>query len=301
MIPFIAADNPIHHILDKPVSGAEHITLFGKPAITIHMVSLLIAAIVAFIVLRIAARNIAIGREEEGTDRYLTSGKLSSIIEVISLYMRDNVIKPVLGHETAKFLPYLLSLFFFILTCNLLGMIPFMDMQVTTAKLGWGSEVDWAVFGGTATSNLGVTLGLGIVSFIVIQIHAFKSLGLGGWAHHLTGGAPLYLLPIMLPIELMGIFIKPAALAIRLFANMVAGHTMLAVLMMFGMLAFKATGNWVLTGGVELISTIAAVCISFLELFVAFLQAFIFMFLTTVFIGQMSHHDDEHGHAEAAH
>ena len=180
-------------------------------------------------------------------------------------------------------------------------MIPFMDMQVTTAKLGWGSEVDWAVFGGTATSNLGVTLGLGIVSFIVIQVHAFKSLGLGGWAHHLTGGAPLYLLPIMLPIELMGLFIKPAALAIRLFANMVAGHTMLAVLMMFGMLAFKATGNWFLTGGVELISTIAAVCISFLELFVAFLQAFIFMFLTTVFIGQMSHHDDEHGHAEVAH
>ena len=243
MFIFLAADNPIHHILDKPVSGIEHITFMGKPAITIHMLSLLLAAIVAFIVLRIAARNIAIGSKEEGTNRYLTNGKISQIIEVISLYMRDNVIKPVLGHETTKFLPYLLSLFFFILTCNLIGMIPFMDMQITTAKLGWGSEFDWAVFGGTATSNLAVTLGLGIVSFFVIQIHAFKSLGVKGWAHHLTGGAPLFLLPIMLPIELMGMFIKPAALALRLFANMVAGHTMLAVMMMFGMLAFKATGN----------------------------------------------------------
>ena len=68
-------------------------------------------------------------------------------------------------------------------------------------------------------------------------------LGVGGWAHHLTGGAPLYLLPIMLPIEFMGMFIKPAALAIRLFANMVAGHTMLAVLTMFGMLAFQSTAG----------------------------------------------------------
>ena len=98
----------------------------------------------------------------------------------------------------------------------------------------------------------------------------------------------------MLPIELMGMFIKPAALAIRLFANMVGGHTMLAVLTMFGMMAFEATSSWFLTGSIGLISTIAAVTISFLELFVAFLQAFIFMFLTTVFIGQMSHHGDEH-------
>jgi F-type H+-transporting ATPase subunit a len=301
MFPFLASNNPIHHILDKPMSGTEHITLLGKPAFTIHMASLLIAAIVTFIVLRIAAKQIALGHESQGTDRYLTSGRLSQIIEVISIYMRDNVIKPVLGQETAKFLPYLLSLFFFILTCNILGMIPFADVQTVIGKVSIGSEIQgWAVFGGTATSNLAVTGGLAIVSFFVIQFHAFKSLGIGGWAHHLTGGAPLYLLPIMLPIEFMGMFIKPAALAIRLFANMVAGHTMLAVLTMFGMIAFQATENWLLTGSVEVVSTIAAICISFLELFVAFLQAFIFMFLTAVFIGQMSHHDEHEEHAEPA-
>jgi F-type H+-transporting ATPase subunit a len=302
MIPLLASNNPIHHILDKPISGTEHITLLGKPALTMHMASLVIAAIVSFIILKIAAKRIAIGHESQGTDRYLTKGRIPQIIEVITLYLRDTVIRPVLGHDTDKFLPYLLSVFFFILTCNILGMVPFADIQTIVGKVSTSSEIEgWAVFGGTATSNLAVTAGLAIVSFFVIQMHAFKSLGVGGWAHHLTGGAPLYLLPIMLPIEFMGMFIKPAALAIRLFANMVAGHTMLAVLTMFGMMAFSATQNWLLTGSVEAISTIAAVCISFLELFVAFLQAFIFMFLTTVFIGQMSHHGEHEEHAEAAH
>ncbi len=292
MFPLLASNNPVHHILDKPISGTEHITLLGKPALTMHMASLIIAAIVALLVLRIAAKRISVGLESEGTDRYLTKGRIPQIIEVITLYMRDSVIKPVLGHDTNKFLPYLLSLFFFILACNILGLIPFADVQTVVGKVTQGSEYEWAIFGGTATSNLAVTIGLALVSFVVIQVHAFKSLGVGGWAHHLTGGAPLYLLPIMLPIEFMGMFIKPAALAIRLFANMVAGHTMLAVLTMFGMLAFQSTQDWMLTGSVELVSTIAAVCISFLELFVAFLQAFIFMFLTTVFIGQMSHHEE---------
>jgi F-type H+-transporting ATPase subunit a len=287
----LASSNPIHHILDKPVSGVEHITLLGKPAITIHMVSLLIAAVVTFMILKVAAKRISVGDESQGTDRYLTRGRVSQIIEVITLYLRDTIIRPILGHETERFLPYLLSLFFFILTCNLLGMIPFVDIQNVIGKVTNFNE-EWAVFGGTATSNLAVTAGLAIISFIVIQIHAFKSLGLGGWAKHLTGGAPLYLLPLMLPLEFMGMFIKPTALAIRLFANMVGGHTMLAVLTMFGMMAFEATSSWLITGTVGAISVIAAVVISFLELFVAFLQAFIFMLLTAVFIAQMSHHDD---------
>ena len=179
-------------------------------------------------------------------------------------------------------------------------MIPFADIQTVAGKVAVDSEYNWAIFGGTATSNLAVTVGLALISFLVIQYHAFKSLGVGGWAHHLTGGAPLYLLPIMLPIEFMGMFIKPAALAIRLFANMVGGHTMLAVLTMFGMITFQATQNWLITGSIEAVSIVAAVGISFLELFVAFLQAFIFMFLTTVFIGQMSHHDEHEEHAEVA-
>jgi F-type H+-transporting ATPase subunit a len=286
MSVLLASSNPIHHILDKPVSGAE--------TVTIHMVSLVVAAVVTLIILRYAASRISVGDESQGTDRYLTKGRVPQVIEVVTLYLRDNVIKPVLGSDTNRFLPYLLSVFYFILTCNLLGMIPFADIQTVIGKLAFQSEGDWSVFGGTATSNINVTIALALVSFVVIQVHAFRSLGVGGWAHHLTGGAPLYLLPIMLPIEFMGMFIKPAALAIRLFANMVGGHTMLAVLTMFGMMAFEATSSWAITGSISFVSMVAAVVISFLELFVAFLQAFIFMFLTTVFIGQMSHHGDEH-------
>lgn len=300
----LASSNPIHHILDKPVSGGEHIDMLGKAGLTIHMVSLLLAAFVTFIILRIAAKRIAVGEESQGTDRFLTKGRVPQIIEVITLYMRDTILRPILGHETERYLPYLLSLFFFILTCNLLGMIPFADIQTVLGKVTTSSEYDWAVFGGTATSNLAVTAGLAIISFVVIQFHAFKSLGLGGWAQHLTGGAPLYLLPLMLPLEFMGMFIKPTALAIRLFANMVGGHTMLAVLTMFGMMTFEATSSWLLTGTIEAVSIIAAVVISFLELFVSFLQAFIFMLLTAVFIAQMSHHGDaneEHALEPATH
>ena len=104
------------------------------------------------------------------------------------------------------------------------------------------------------------------------------------------------MLPIMLPVELLGLIIKPVALAIRLFANMLAGHTLLAVLTGFGVTAWHMSdANIFITGSIELVSVIAAILISFLELFVAFLQAFIFMFLTSVFIGQMTHfHDEAH-------
>jgi len=167
--------------------------------------------------------------------------------------------------------------------------------------------------GGTATANLMVTGGLAIICFFVIQWHAFRELGLGGWLEHLCGGSDLvrgpkglYLvIPIIFAVEFLGLFIKPAALAIRLFANMVGGHTLMATLLMFGMMAAKAGLGGLAVGGITLASGAFALVIFFLEIFVAFLQAFIFMFLTAVFISTMSHHDEEHGdehaHAEAHH
>ena len=97
----------------------------------------------------------------------------------------------------------------------------------------------------------------------------------------------------MLPVEFMGMLIKPSALAIRLFANMVAGHTLMAMLAIFGKMAFFGLGTGGLVG-ISVISIVSALAIAFLELFVAFLQAFIFMFLTAVFISQMSHHHEDH-------
>jgi len=285
MLHLLASDNPIHHITDKPVTGS----------ITMHMATLVVAMIVGLAVLLRAASAIKTGHEDEGTDRHLTKGRLSQLIEVISMYLIENAIRPILGEDTKRFLPFLLSLFFFILTCNLLGLVPTLDLQHAFTGLT-ASEERWAVFGGTATANLAVTLGLAFMSFIAIQFQGFRSLGVKGWASHLTGGAPLYLLPIMLPVELLGLFIKPVALAIRLFANMVAGHTLMAVLASFGTMAYSSTMSWLTSGSISLVSIIAAIPISFLELFVAFLQAFIFMFLTTVFIGQMTHHHEHEEH-----
>jgi F-type H+-transporting ATPase subunit a len=286
MFHLLASNNPIHHVVDQRL-GWIHDSL------TMHMATLVVAGVIGIVVLLRAASAIKTGNEMQGTDRHLTKGRLSQLVEVISMYLIENAIRPILGKETSRFLPFLLSMFFFVLTCNLLGLIPMLDFQ--HAFTGFNSPDErWMLFGGTATANLAVTLGLAMLSFVAIQYQGFRSLGIKGWANHLTGGAPLYLLPIMLPVELLGLFIKPVALAIRLFANMVAGHTLMAVIASFGTMALTSSQNWIMSGTISLVSILAAIPISFLELFVAFLQAFIFMFLTTVFIGQMTHHQEEH-------
>lgn len=282
-------DNPLGHVVDIPLVGDAE-----NPLLTMHMVTMVIAALLTIWMMLTVASKIQTGDESEGNERFLTKGRFSQMIEVIILYLRDNAIHPVLGEEnTKRYLPFLLTLFFFILVCNVLGLIPFIDLQKLVGDAITGSKVDWAFFGGTATSNIAVTGALALIVFVVIQVHAFRELGLKGWLSHLTGGAPLYLLPIMLPVEFMGMLIKPSALAIRLFANMVAGHTLMAMIALFGKMAFNAMG-WGGLIGIGFVSIISAVAISFLELFVAFLQAFIFMFLTAIFISQMSHHHEDH-------
>ena len=286
--------SPLGHVLNKGVGD-----------IPMHFITMAIATFFAIFVLLKAADAIETGGEDEGNDRYLTKGKLSQMIEVIVLYLLNNVIRPQLGEHTARFAPYLLTLFFFILFNNIAGLIPLLDLQHLIGHFGWG-DAHWAVVGGTATGNIAVTAALAVIAFFVIQIAGFRSLGVGGWLSHLTAGAPWYIWPIMIPVELMGMLIKPAALAIRLFANMTAGHILLAVVFMLPLFLAKALdGGWGIVLPISLISLLAGIGIMFLELFVAFLQAFIFMFLTAMFIAQMMphHHDehhDEHGHEAVA-
>jgi len=290
MIHLLASDNPMNHVVDQTLDWVHD-------DLTMHMVTLVVAGLIGLVVLLRAASAIKVGSEHQGMHRYMTKGRLSQLVEVISVYLIENTIRPLLGKDTSRYLPFLLSMFFFILVCNLLGLVPTLDVQ----HLFTGPIVErerWMLFGGTATANLAVTLGLALTAFAAIQYQGFRSLGIKGWCQHLSGGAPLFLLPIMLPVELLGVFIKPFALAIRLFANMVAGHTLLAVIASFGTVALNSTQSWLAGGAITLVSILAAIPISFLELFVAFLQAFIFMFLTTVFIGQMTHHDEEHEEEE---
>ena len=283
----LAAGNPIEHIVDRPIA-------YG---ITMNVVTMVVVAVLLILTMKKAADAIATGPASEGNERYITKGRFSQMIEVLVLALRDKVIAPQLGSDTNKFLPYLLTLFFFILYNNLVGLVPLVDMQELGYTLAGVHMPLWV--GGTATGNLAVTGALALIAAAVIHVSAIRKIGIGGWLKHLTAGAPWYIWPIMIPVELLGILIKPGALAIRLFANMTAGHTLLATLLMFTGMGIAGIG-WAGGTPITLVSILAAIPIMFLELFVAFLQAFIFMFLTVVFIAQFMHHEhDDHAMAEA--
>jgi F-type H+-transporting ATPase subunit a len=246
-----------------------------------------------------AAKSIATGPEAEGNDRYLTKRRFGQIIETLIVALRDEMLVPVLGQRhTRRYLPYLMTVFFFILFQNFFGLIPVVDILHV-----FGAHKTW--IGGTATANLMVTGALALISFVAIELHGLREQGVKGWLLHNFGGlvpGPIYLLPVALivfVVELAGHLVKPTALAIRLFANMFAGHTLMAVLVSFGAGAAAGGMGYFGIGAISAASALAAVLITFLELFVAFLQAFIFMFLTAVFISLMSHHDEEHEHEEA--
>ncbi len=291
---FIAAEDPTSHVRDLVLFKMSGV------AVTLHTVTLLVVTAIFLFAMTRAANAIATGPASAGNRRYLPRGRFAQLVESITIYLRDQMLVPVMGKETAhRYLPYLMTLFFFILFINVFGLVPFADIQHL-----FGMHTP--IFGGTATASITVTAALAIVAFFVIQVHAIKELGIKGFILHLFGGlvpGPIYLAPVMLivfVVELVGLVIKPAALAIRLFANMVAGHTLMAVLIGFGAMVAEKGMSLPGVAAVSLVTGVAAIAITFLELFVAFLQAFIFMFLTAVFISLMSHHDEhEHEHDEA--
>jgi F-type H+-transporting ATPase subunit a len=176
-----------------------------------------------------------------------------------------------MGPGGVRYMPYLLTTFFFILLMNLMGLIP---------------------YGASATGNLNVTAGLAIIAFVVIQGAAIRSQGIGHYLAHLTGGVHWSLWPIMVPIEILGLFTKPFALCIRLFANMTGGH--IVIVSLIGLIfIFKSYIVAVLPAGF-------VVGILFLELFVAFLQAYIFTMLTALFMGLGMPQDGHGSHGEHA-
>ena len=323
-----SGDNPLGHVVDKNITAEwaklpESASIWRLTKDTGVPVSCLVIVVSGFLVTWLlwrAAKAIETGPSSAGIDRYVTKGRLGQFVEAIVVALRDQMLTPVMGEkQTRRYLPFLLSMFFFLLVVNLFGLMPFADIQhMLKHKLAGPGMEEYILFGGTATANLMVTGGLAVISFVVIQIHSIRELGVGGWLEHLCGGHELVagpkglwlVVPIIFVVEFLGLFIKPAALAIRLFANMVGGHTLMATLLMFGAMAAKAgLATWVV-GTITVASGTFALIIFFLEVFVAFLQAFIFMFLTAVFISTMSHHDEEHGHehdeahghhAEAAH
>lgn len=286
---------PLDHVVDiillKSGAGA---TLLSTQILTL----LLSALITVFIMLRVS-KAMETGPESAGHSRYLARGRFGQFFETIILYLRDQMIRPMLGDaHTARYLPFLLTLFFFIWVNNVIGLFPILSFQHLAGGIAVGNY-HLAYIGGTATANISVTAGLAVIAFVAIQAHGFRELGIKGWAHHLLGGGPWWLAPLMVPVELVGMIIKPAALAIRLFANMLAGHTLMATVLLFGYMALSAGLGWLVGGGITLVSGVVGFALMLLELFVATLQAFVFMFLTTVFLSLMSSHDHEHEHHES--
>ncbi len=224
---------------------------------TKHVVMLWIAALLCIATMLLALRGH--NRKTEGgrAPRGVANG-----LEAMVLYLRNEVVLPNVGHHGNAYVPFLLTLFFFILFANLLGLIP---------------------YGSTATGNISVTATLAIITFIVIEIAGMKTLGrkyintIVFWPHDMSLPMKLFISPILTPIELIGKFTKPFALAIRLFANMTAGHVVLLALIS---LIFTFGSYWLAPAPLAM-----ALGIMVLELFVAFLQAFIFTLLASVFIG----------------
>ncbi|MFH0841759.1 MAG: F0F1 ATP synthase subunit A [Bacteroidota bacterium] len=182
---------------------------------------------------------------------------IQSFLEPVILFIRDEVVIPNIGHKHyERFMPYLLSVFFFILINNLMGLIPFPPP-----------------FGANVTGNLALTMTLAFFTFLIVQINGTK----GYWQHiFATPGVPVWLLPLMVPVEVVGIFSKPIALMIRLFANITAGHIIVVSLMA---LIFISDSIWVSPASIFFV-----IFMDCLELLVAFLQAYVFTFLSSLFI-----------------
>jgi F-type H+-transporting ATPase subunit a len=290
----LAAD-PVAHVINHAWAINEDGYWIWSSAQTNMVLSALILVIVGLLV----AKAVSTGDESQGHWRFVTKSRFAHMIEVICGYLRESTVRPLLHGRTNRMMPFLWTIFFFILINNLLGLIPLLDMHnVIAGEMAPGVVAEHRSFiGGTATQSIWVTGALSIIAGIMINWSGIRELGIGGYLKHLTAEAPIFVWPIIIPIEIMGTFIKPIALAIRLFANMTAGHILVAVLLGFAAQGF--TSDQPLIGfPVGVVSSLGVIAIYFLELFIAFLQAFVFMFLTTVFISLLEHHGD-HDHDTA--
>lgn len=229
---------------------------------TKHVVFMLLAAVLVFVTMKYAGWRIAQRHRDGKAPR-----GFGGAIEAMVLFIRNDVAIANIGHGGAKFAPLVLTLFFFILYCNLLGLFP------------WGA---------TATGNLAVTGGLALCAFVVIEVSGMVALGPKGYVKTIVmvppgmhGAGAVAMAAIMTPIEIIGKLVKPFALCLRLFANMTAGH--FVILSLLGLVFLFS--NWIIGGAAVLF----VLFMMFLELFVAFLQAYIFALLTSVFIGMMQH------------
>jgi F-type H+-transporting ATPase subunit a len=236
-------------------------------SVTRHLVFAILASIILLLLFIPMGRRYrrGVGRTEA------PRGRLQNLLETFVIYIRDEVARPNLGNKADKYLPYLLTVFFFILTCNLLGLVP---------------------FGASATANITVTAVLALFTFFITQFAGTKDY----WMHIFwPPGVPAFVKPILIPVEILGLFTKPFALAVRLFANMTAGK--LVILNLIGLIfvinAMFGTGAGI---GAAVPSFLLTLFIFVLKLLVSLIQAYVFTILSALFIGMAAAEHEHHGH-----
>lgn len=243
-----------HHVLDHVWAWVTLGPL--RLPLSKHLLMMGIASLLLLIVLPVLVRS-----------RSAALAPFRAMLEIIFLFIRDEIVMPSIGHKGGAYMGYFATLFFFILAVNLIGLVP---------------------YGATATANLAVTIGLSVMAFVVINLSGMIEQGpINYFAHLVPKGVPGWLYPILFPIELLGLVTKAFALCIRLFANMLGGHIVILSFISF----IFIFGSFGLAVGLAVapVSVLLVLFMMCLELFVAFLQAYIFVFLTAIFTGMAMH------------
>lgn len=250
-----------------PVDSGE--IIYIDFSVTRQMVFVLLCAIILLVLgLTLASRyRKGIGSESA------PQGAYQNMMEALIIFIRDEVAKPTIGEKYRKYLPYLLSVFIFILLGNLIGLLP------------------WGV---TATSGIAVTGALAMITFVITQLSGTRDY----WMHIFNPpGVPGFVKPIIVPVEILGLFTKPITLAVRLFANMLSGH--LVIVSLLGLIfIFAAKIGTVAGWGSILVAIPMTIFIYVLKILVSVIQAYIFTMLSALYFGLAV---EEHGHGEHEH
>lgn len=253
----LATANPLEEVASKVLFKA------GWFEMTNHMLIIALAAIVLLTVIPLSIGKPALIRRG-----------FSNALETVCVFIRNEVARPFLKEDTDRFIGVLWTLFFFILTMNLLGMVPL-------NRFVWLITKQHNDLYGAPTANIWVTGALALFSFIFFHVAGIRKNGFKNYIRDFCPKVPWIMWPAMFGLEVVSSFVRMFSLAIRLFANILAGHILIATLLGF-IVIYK--NYMVATASISF-----TVAMSFLELFVAFLQAYIFTFLTTIFIGFAIH------------
>ncbi|MFG0260810.1 MAG: F0F1 ATP synthase subunit A [Novipirellula sp. JB048] len=262
--------------------------------ITNHLMMSLVGAVAVLLVFAYVASRVR--AKGQGLEAYRTRGRVAQLFETMCSFIRDEIARPNLGHLTDRYIYYIWTIFFFVLFCNVIGLVPIGSiLQLITGSVALSH------WGGTATGNLSLNAVLALGSFVAILYIGIRETGAKTFFKHFNpvGWEDPKMLAIGLPLyalEWLGLVIKCVVLAMRLFGTMMAGHLVVAAFV--GLVFMAAEVSHSLGYGVGVSVIIGGIVLTMLELFICFLQAFIFTFLTVLFIAMTAVEHDEHQEAD---